>query len=83
METLEGRKALGSVLAQVNDRTYPEIKALLSVLVRHKGLTDIGAGFYDYAADHNLLPPKASAERKLIFMASQLQAVLDHCKRVT
>lgn len=87
LDAQQGRNAIGSVLGAVNDRTLPEVevemgrKALLSALVWHKGSSDLGGGFYDYAAKLGLLSSRTPAAKDL-FLVQQLKIITDYCKRV-
>lgn len=83
----QGRDAVGAILAEVNDRTLPDVeaeigrKALFSVLVMHKGSSDHGGGFYTYARQHGMLTD-TSEDGKLRFFVQQLKDLVDYCKRV-
>jgi hypothetical protein len=83
LSTDQGRWALGAVLGEVNDRTYPVIGALLSALVWHKGSDDLGHGFYDYAQRRGMLRQRATRDEKLIFLAQQVRALLAYCGRTS
>ena len=81
------RDAIGALLANVNDRTLPEIQAemgrkvLLSALVWHKDRPDLRKGFYDYARKLGMLDGRTQ-EAKDIFLVQQLRDIADYCKRI-
>jgi hypothetical protein len=72
-----GQPTLGAVLAEVSDRAYPAIGALLSALVWHKGSDDLGQGFYGHAQLHRMLRQRATRDAQLICPAGQVRAVLE------
>ena len=87
LDTPEGRCGLGGVLAEVNNRTMPQIEAvmgrkgMLSSLAIHKGSNDVGNGYYAYAWQHGLLSSRTK-EAKVTFFVQQLKLMHDYCKRV-
>lgn len=83
----QGRDAIGALLADVNNRTLPDIeaemgrKALLSALVWHKDSPDLGKGFYDYAMRLGMLNSRTQ-EAKDMFLVQQLRDIADYCHRI-
>lgn len=83
----QDRDAIGALLADVNDRTLPDIQAemgrkvLLSALVWHKDSPDLGKGFYDYARAQGMLDGR-TREAKDIFLVQQLRDIADYCNRI-
>ncbi|MBP1819256.1 hypothetical protein [Mycobacterium sp. OAE908] len=87
LDTEQGRWAIGALLAEVNERTLPEIegllgrKALLSALVWLKGGGDLGGGFYDYAWQKGMLKSRTS-DAKLVFVSQQIHLITNYCNRM-
>jgi hypothetical protein len=82
-----GRNGLAGVLAEINNRTMPQIeavigrKALLSSMAIHKNSNDIGRGYYAYAWQQGLLRSRTRAARDM-FLVDQMRLINDYCKRV-
>jgi hypothetical protein len=72
------RHAMGELLGQLSERSFGETSLLISVLVQYLNANDAGPGFYQLAQRKKLLRPHASADEKLTFWVSQLNAVYAH-----
>ena len=89
LETEQGRKGLGHILGDVNDRTIDDIqavmgrRAMLSALVWLKDSGDqFGKGFYQWGIDNQLLAPRNPGEQaRLIFAAEQTGLAQTYCRR--
>lgn len=75
------RAAVGRLLGEVSRQSYEEDGIMLSALVTHKGSNNEGAGFYKLAADLGEMPPKPTAEQKLVAFARLVEAVHEHYAR--
>lgn len=77
----EGRNAMGQILADVVEETYPDKGVMLSALVPYVDSNRPGGGFYHLAANMGLLDKDASAEEKEAFWYSQVKKVYESYSR--
>jgi hypothetical protein len=75
------RAAMGHLLYLIVMRSWPETKLMLSALVLYLNSNDPGTGFYSLAQELELLPAKASAQKKEEFWVTQVKALQDHYSR--
>jgi hypothetical protein len=73
-ESEHDRAAMGELLGTVVDATLDEDGVMLSALVHYLNHNDAGPGFYTLAALRGLLPAGASADERLVFWTSQVDA---------
>lgn len=73
----EGRNAMGNLLADVVQETYPDRGVMLSALVPYVDANRPGGGFYSLAASLGLLDRNASAEEKEAFWYSHVEDVYE------
>ncbi len=79
----EGRNAMGNLLADVVQETYPDRGVMLSALVPYVDANRPGGGFYHLATAMGLLDKEASAENKEEFWYSQVKKVYEAYARKT
>lgn len=72
------RAAMGHLLYLIVELNRPATNLMISALVSYLGGNDAGSGFYAYAQELGLLPRNASAEQRLDFWVSQVQAIHDY-----
>lgn len=72
------RAAVGALLGEVARAQLPTVGALVSSIVLYLHANDAGGGFYRLAIDLNMLSPKPTADQKLTFWISQLNATYAH-----
>lgn len=72
------RAAMGQLLGDCVDRTFPEINAMISSIVIYLNANDAGPGFYRLAVQKGLLSPKPSVYARDAFWSSQVRAVHDY-----
>ena len=72
----EGRNAMGDLLGDVVEQTYPEHQVMLSALVMYLNENRPGSGFYNLAVMKDLLPRDASPELKEKFWIDQYNAAI-------
>jgi hypothetical protein len=74
-EQVGERHAMGALLETIGERTRPGTGVMISALVHYLNENDAGPGFYGYAQKIGLLPKGSTADEKLVFWASQVEAV--------
>lgn len=77
----EGRNAMGHILVDVVEETYPDKGVMLSALVPYVDSNRPGEGFYSLAANMGLLDKDASVEEKEEFWYSQVKKVYEAYSR--
>ncbi|HHU44895.1 MAG TPA: hypothetical protein GXZ46_04550 [Actinomycetales bacterium] len=75
------RSAMGHLLGEVVDRTYPECRAMLSGIVEYLDENKPGAGFYNLAVFKGLLDKDASKDERDAFWYKQVDTVHEAYKR--
>ena len=75
------RAGMGHLLYLIVMRSWPETKLMVSALVLYLNSNDPGTGFYSLAQELELLPVKASAQKKEEFWVAQVKALQDHYSR--
>lgn len=68
----------GAPLGEVARAQLPTVGALVSSIVLYLNANDAGGGFYRLAVDLKLLAPKPTADQRLAFWSSQLNATYAH-----
>jgi hypothetical protein len=74
-ERQDERAAMGHLLGLVVQDAYPEIRLMLSALVRYLDANDAGTGFYALAHQLGLLPRHASKDAKEAFWVGQVNGI--------
>lgn len=72
------RAAMGHLLYLIVERNRPTTKLMISALVTYLDANDAGTGFYSFAQDLGLLPPKSTAQAKLDFWVGQVKGLYDY-----
>lgn len=71
----EGRNAMGDLLGDAVEKTYPDKRVMLSALVPYVDANRPGGGFYNLAASLELLDKDTSMEEKEAFWYSHVEDV--------
>ena len=69
---VDERAAMGHLLYMIVMRGWPQTRLMLSALVLYLNGNDPGIGFYALAQDLEILPPRASTDKKEQFWVNQL-----------
>jgi len=72
------RAAMGHLLYLIVMRDWPQTRLMLSALVLHLNGNDPGSGFYALAQDLEMLPARASTDKKEHFWVTQLGDLYEH-----
>ncbi|MET8837779.1 hypothetical protein ABZV78_28215 [Micromonospora sp. NPDC004540] len=72
------RAAMGFLLGQIVQKTYPVVGAMMSALVIYLDANDAGPGFYQLAQDMGLLQKGASKQARDAFWVQQVRGTFDH-----
>lgn len=72
------RAAMGHLLYLIVMRDWPQTRLMLSALVLYLNGNDPGTGFYALAQELEMLPPRASAEKKEKFWVDHLGDLYEH-----
>lgn len=72
------RSAVGELLGEAVDRTWPDVQAMISAIMYQKGTNDPGPGFYALAAHRGLLTSNPNPDQKTEFWLGQLNKVRAH-----
>jgi hypothetical protein len=68
------RAAMGRLLGLIVERNRPDTNLMITALVHYLDANDAGPGFYALATTLGLLAPRASADQRLDFWISQVNA---------
>ena len=66
------------MLGGLFERSFGQVRLLISVLVQYLNASDAGPGFYDLAQRKKLLRPRPSPDDKLAFWVRHVKAVHAH-----
>ncbi|MFL1382431.1 hypothetical protein [Nocardiopsis protaetiae] len=72
------RTAVGRLLGEAVERTFPEVGAMISAITVYQAGNDPGSGFFKLASEKGLLTPNASSEQRLGFWMEQMKKVYAH-----
>jgi hypothetical protein len=72
------RAAMGHLLYMIVMRDWPQTRLMLSALVLYLNGNDPGTGFYALAQELEMLPARASADKKEQFWVTQLGDLYEH-----